>query len=275
MDRTVNRRAAILSIAGCACCLGAAFGAHASEKGASGASGGHGAGAAPGHKPHWGYTGEGAPEHWGELSPDFKVCQLGMEQSPIDLNGAVQAKFDTPLTLDYRPVGGKIVNNGHTIQVNTDPGCSCTINGMRYDLIQYHFHHPSEHLLSGKALDMEAHFVHKAANHSIAVIGLFLRPGAENTVLAPVFANMPTSVGPERPLPGAIDLNAAFPASRVYYRYSGSLTTPPCSEVVTWTVFHDAAEASAAQIQQFATLFPNNARPVLGKHRRFLLESGS
>jgi carbonic anhydrase len=264
MSKLITRRSALVSLTACACCL-SGFAARAEDKSAAG-HGGH---------PHWGYKGEGGPEHWGELSADFKTCEIGAEQTPIDLNGGVKAQFDRPFSFDYRPVAGKIVNNGHTIQVNVEKGCSCTIEGTSYELLQFHFHHPSEHLVSGKPWQMEAHLVHKSAEGRLAVVGVFMREGAANSLLAPVFDGMPKESGGEKPLPAAMNASGLFPVQRGYYRYMGSLTTPPCSEGLTWTVFKEPIEASAEQIGKFASLFPNNARPVQNRNRRFLLESGS
>ncbi len=273
MQRFISRRAALKSITACACCLPAVLSARAAEPHGGAASSGHGA-AAKGHAaPHWAYQGATGPEHWGDLSPDFQVCKLGMEQSPIDLRDGIKAQTGEPFTLQYQPIGGKIVNNGHSIQVNTDPGCAITIDGMRYDLIQYHFHHPSEHLVAGRPFDLEAHFVHRAGNGAIAVVGTFFRRGNESVALTPIFQSMPTAVGGEVPFPGAIDPSAMFPPNRVYYRYRGSLTTPPCLEGLIWTVFPVPLEASPSQIQKFAALYPNNARPVRNLNRRYLLES--
>jgi carbonic anhydrase len=257
----MTRRSALFSMTACACCLPGAFGARAAEKSA-------------GAHPHWGYAGAESPEHWGQLSADFKTCQIGMEQTPIDLDNGVRAQFDKPLSLDYKPVAGKIINNGHTIQVNLEKGCSCMIEGTSYDLLQFHFHHPSEHLVSGKPWQMEVHLVHKAPDGGIAAIGVFMREGTENSLLAPVFDGMPLAAGGEKALPAALDASGLFPSKRGYYRYMGSLTTPPCSEGLTWTVFKEPIEVSGDQIRKFASLFPNNARPVQNRNRRFLLEDG-
>lgn len=262
---TIERRSFLrLSIASCACCL------VAGRAGAN--SDAHSAGAKAAHKPHWSYEGETGPEHWGELSPDFKVCELGMQQTPIDLSSGLKGDAGT-ISFDYREMPLRIVNNGHTIQVNTDPGCSCTIGDTKYELAQFHFHHPSEHLLDGKSFDLEVHFVHKSAAGALAVVGVFFRPGAHNAGLEPIFAQMPRSAGPEVKAAGKFDPKAFFPASQNYFRYMGSLTTPPCTEGLTWTVFRDSIEASPEQIRAFAMLFPNNARPVQRKNSRFLVET--
>jgi carbonic anhydrase len=251
-----------MALSGCACCLpGALATTHAADHGHAGAH------------PHWSYEGATGPDHWGELSPAFKVCQLGMEQTPIDLASGLRGESGS-IALDYRPLPLRIVNNGHTIQVNTDPGCSCTIAGTRYDLAQFHFHHPSEHLIDGKAFDMEAHFVHKSEAGELAVLGVFLKAGATNFGLQPIFDLMPVSEGPEVRAEGEFNPASLFPVVQTYFRYTGSLTTPPCSEGLIWSVFREPIEASPEQIARFAALFPNNARPVQQRNRRFLIETG-
>jgi carbonic anhydrase len=235
---------------------------------------GHGEAAhAPGAPPHWGYEGEAAPARWGELSANFKSCSLGMEQTPIDLRGAIKAQTG-PIGIGYQKMPLTILNNGHTIQVNTPAGSKVDINGTEYELVQFHFHHPSEHVLAGKAFDMELHFVHKAASGALAVVGVFMRPGAANAALAPIWKAMPGKETPAQPVAGVtIEPAALLPKAREYFRYMGSLTTPPCSEGLTWTVFRAPIEASPEQIRQFATLFPLNARPLQSLNRRFLLAS--
>lgn len=265
MQERVTRRAVLGSMAACACCLPGIGSVIAAEQSTSGHKG----------APHWGYEGTGGPSHWGELSADFKTCQLGTQQTPIDLGSGVKAQFDKPFSLSYKPVPGKIVNNGHTIQVNLEKGCSCVIEGTSYDLLQFHFHHPSEHLIAGKRFNMELHLVHKAENGALAVVGVFLTEGPANAVLKPVFDGMPQSTGGEKPLPDALNPAGLLPPARGYFRYMGSLTIPPCTEGLTWTVFKDAVPVSGEQIRKFAGLFPNNARPVQERHQRFILEAGS
>jgi carbonic anhydrase len=221
---------------------------------------------------HWSYEGEGAPEHWGSLSTDFKACDLGLEQTPIDIRGATGAEL-AGVAPSFNPMPLKILNNGHTIQANCEPGSRTVINGEPFDLLQFHFHHPSEHLLSGKAFDLELHFVHKSAAGRLAVLGVFIQPGAENAALAPIWAAMPKDAGEEQAAGVTITPGDLLPADRGFFRYHGSLTTPPCSEGVLWTVFKAPIEASPAQIRQFAVLFPVNARPAQPLNQRFLLES--
>ena len=223
---------------------------------------------------HWGYEGAVGPGNWGKLSADFKTCEIGLEQTPIDLKGSVKASL-SGVELDYRPMqGAKIVHNGHTIQVNAAAGQGAKIDGERYELVQFHWHHPSEHLLSGKSFDLELHFVHRNGAGQLAVVGVFMKPGGANAALDPIWKAMPKAEGPEALLAAKLDLAGLVPKNRAYYRYFGSLTTPPCSEGVKWTVFRDALEISPAQVQQFAQLFPLNARPVQTLNNRYLLERG-
>jgi carbonic anhydrase len=220
--------------------------------------------------PHWAYEGEAA--NWGELTPAFKVCQLGLEQSPIDLADAVAAE-PGGLDIAYQSMKLRIINNGHTIQINAAPGSACMIGGTSYELQQFHFHHPSEHLLSGKPFDLECHFVHRSAAGDLAVIGVFVRPGETNRALEPIWSAMPRQEGPERDAGTAVDPGTLMPAERGFYRYMGSLTTPPCTQGIVWTLFQQSIEASPEQIRQFATLYADNARPTQSHNRRFLLRS--
>ncbi|MCP5364439.1 MAG: carbonic anhydrase [Hyphomicrobiales bacterium] len=221
--------------------------------------------------PHWDYQGAAGPEHWGDLSPAYRVCGVGVQQSPIDLHDAIGAKI-SDVAIDYTSGPFEVVNNGHTIQVNVAPGSRIRLDGTSYKLLQFHFHHPSEHLINGKPFEMEAHFVHISDDGVLAVLGVMISPGAANTVLAPVWEIMPASEG-KSTSSRSISPADLLPRDRSLYRYLGSLTTPPCSEKVIWTVFKQPIEASHAQLNQFSALFAMNARPVLPLNRRFILDS--
>jgi carbonic anhydrase len=253
MNTALRRRSFLAStLAGCALCRGASR--------------------ALAEDVHWAYEGEAGAEHWGEISPSFKTCKLGIEQSPIDLQGGIAAQL-AGLDIAWQPMKLRIVNNGHTIQVNADAGSSCGIGGTRYALQQFHFHHPSEHLLAGKPSALECHFVHRAASGDLAVIGVFLAPGNANPGLQPIWSAMPPKAGPELDAGGMIDPTGLLPKERGFFRYVGSLTTPPCTEAIVWTVLRQPIEVSAEQIAQFAALYADNARPVQAQNRRFLLRS--
>jgi carbonic anhydrase len=223
----------------------------------------------------WGYQGAHGPKHWGKLKPEFQACSTGTMQTPIDLRAPLAGAGDA-VKRDYKTMPLRIVNNGHTIQVNAAPGSTCTIDGERFELLQFHFHHPSEHLLSGKAKQLEAHFVHRNPAGQLAVLGVFLEPGGRPlAALEPIWAAAPSSAGPEREIAGVtIAPEQMFPASPRHFRYQGSLTTPPCSEGVTWVVYAQPVMTSRAQTTSFAKLFANNARPVQPLNRRSLLVTG-
>jgi carbonic anhydrase len=222
----------------------------------------------------WTYSGNGGPEEWGRLSPEFRACDLGRQQSPVDLTRAIAGEPSVP-EVAFQPIPLRILNNGHTIQVNAAPGSWSRIGGERFELLQFHFHHPSEHTLDGRRVDLEVHFVHRSAGGRLAVLGVFFEPGAGNPAVQAIWAAMPKQAGPEKAVDGVIDPNAMLPRSRQLFRYTGSLTTPPCGESVLWTVFRQPIAASADQIKAFAEVFPMNARPVQPLHQRILLESRS
>ncbi|WP_089286072.1 MULTISPECIES: carbonic anhydrase [unclassified Azospirillum] len=227
---------------------------------------------AEGAHTHWTYEGAEGPAAWGKLSPDFAACEAGQAQSPIDIVGAVPAQLG-PIGISYPKQAASIINNGHTIQANIQPGASIDLEGQRYDLVQFHFHHPSEHEVADKKAPMELHLVHKnAQTGQLAVLGVMIVPGPENTTLAPVWAAMPAKEGKaDKEL--TLDLAKLVPANRDYFRYEGSLTTPPCSEVVHWVVLKQPITLSQAQIDAFAALFPDNARPIQPQNRRFVLQT--
>lgn len=219
--------------------------------------------------PHWEYEQHGGAAKWGELDESYKACSLGTEQSPIDLSSAIKANVD-PLKLDWKPQAFEIVNNGHTIQANAAPGSTLTIGKDTYNLVQFHFHSPSEHSIGGKRSTMEAHFVNSQPSGRLAVVGVFMKAGRKNTAFAAIMRVAPRSEG-EKALDKPLDPRQLLPASRALYRYKGSLTTPPCSEVVDWNIYEQPIEVAAEDIEAFRAIFPMNARPLQPVNRRFLL----
>lgn len=221
---------------------------------------------------HWGYEGETGPEYWGALSEEFALCESGRAQSPIDLAGATAVEL-VGIEFNYGESAGHIVNNGHTIQINVAEGSDIVYNGIRYDLLQFHFHHPAEHTIEGQAAPLEAHFVHQDRNSgNLAVVGIMLNEGVEeNETWAAVFDQLPQEAGAS-PAAGVI-LNLAdfLPERRAYTTYQGSLTTPPCSEIVRWLILDEAVVVSVAQIEAFAALYEGNARPTAPLGERDLL----
>ncbi|RAI40868.1 carbonic anhydrase [Rhodoplanes roseus] len=222
---------------------------------------------------HWGYEGEHGPAHWGDMDAASKVCTLGSQQSPIDIDHTIRAEL-APLEIKWAPQAATIVNNGHTIQVNAAPGSTLSLGGDTYKLLQFHFHRPSEHTVDGQSFPMEVHFVHQNAAGGLAVVGVLMKTGAANPSFAKVIGTMPQQEGPAVPADAAIDPNAFLPKGRAYYRYTGSLTTPPCAETVEWLLMTDPVEVAATDVAGFAKLYAMNARPVQKANRRFILRSG-
>lgn len=221
---------------------------------------------ASGQGTHWGYTGHEGPVNWGDLSADYSLCKSGKSQSPININSSVMVQSEglEKIGFDYNTGISSVINNGHTIQVNFDEGSTITVDGIKFPLIQLHFHTPSENQIDGKEFPLEGHFVHAAKDGSLAVIGLMFEDGAKNAFLAKVWAKMPHKGGEKESLiiPAA-EVNALLPKDKDYYRFNGSLTTPPCSEGVRWLVLKNYSTISKEQTKEFLDIFHHeNNRPV-------------
>lgn len=216
------------------------------------------------HAVHWSYSGTTGPAKWSAIDEKFGTCALGRTQSPIDIRTAdVQAAALPAINFDYKPTPLKIIDNGHTVQVNIAPGSSITVGDKRYELLQFHFHKPSEERLNGKAYALVAHLVHKSEDGKLAVVAVLMDKGAKQPLVQAVFDNLPQAKEKETAVPGiSIDLNALLPDNRAYYSFAGSLTTPPCSEDVSWFVLKTPAHVSAEQIARFGRVYAMNARPV-------------
>lgn len=213
-------------------------------------------------KTHWAYSGHQGPEHWGELDKSYAICGTGKNQSPINLTNMVEGKLPV-LTVDYKAGGAEVLNNGHTIQVNYASGSTMTVGDRSFELKQFHFHSPSENTIEGNSYPMEAHFVHADANGNLAVIAVMFKPGKYNAELGKAWAHMPESAGGKHALSSPVDANILLPHNHAYYRFNGSLTTPPCSEGVNWFIMKFFDTASQEQIDKFThTMHHANNRPV-------------
>lgn len=222
-----------------------------------------------GHDVHWAYSGDTGPESWGVLKPEFRTCMLGKRQSPIDIRDGLPVQLD-PIQFDYRPTGFRVIDNGHTIQANVDPGNSIIVQGRRYELLQFHFHRPSEERINGKQFDMVAHLVHKDTDGKLAVVAVLIEQGAAHPALQLVWNALPLEKKIEQASSVPIDLNMILPERKNYFTYMGSLTTPPCSEGVLWMVLKQPAQMSREQINIFSRMYPMNARPVQSAQGRMI-----
>jgi len=225
-----------------------------------------------GHAAHWSYEGEGGPAQWGAMKPEFAKCATGTRQSPIDIRDGIRVQLD-PVQFDYKPSGFRVIDNGHTVQVNVAAGNAIEVMGRRYELQQFHFHRPSEERIDGRQFDMVAHLVHKDLEGRLAVVAVLLDRGSAQPLVQTIWNNLPLEKGEEVPARGAIDLNALLPPDRSYFTYMGSLTTPPCSEGVLWMVMKQPVPISPEQIAIFSRLYPMNARPVQSASGRLIKES--
>jgi carbonic anhydrase len=226
------------------------------------------------HVVHWTYEGAEGPEYWATLSPDYAVCGSGTSQSPIDIADPAPEDLAN-ITFNYQPSAINILNNGHTIQVTYDPGSFIELDGTRYDLDQFHFHAPAEHSVDSALAEAELHLVHKSADGELAVVGVLIEPGEENPAFQSVWANLPAEETAETTVEGEVNAADMLPAVQTTYRYSGSLTTPPCTEGVKWNVMTTPIEMSAAQLAAFTQIFEGNNRPVQALGERTLSEDTS
>jgi carbonic anhydrase len=221
---------------------------------------------------HWGYIGHASPEYWGELSPEYQLCSNGKNQAPIDLHAMIEAELK-PLSIAYKAGGVAVLNNGHTIQINYEPGSTLDVDDHVFELKQFHFHTPSENTIEGESFPMEMHLVHLDEAGNIAVVGVMFSEGTPNAELAKAWSVMPKQAD-QQAVPGeTLDAAALLPKNRDYYRFNGSLTTPPCTEGVTWIVLQEPVMVSAEQVETFAHVMhhPNN-RPVQSVNARPVLK---
>lgn len=217
--------------------------------------------------------------HWEYEHPDwqnigYQSCG-GNAQSPIDINTNKTIISDQlPLPdIHYQPFDMKIVDNGHTIQVNApDNNNYLLYNGVRYDWVQLHFHHHSEHQLDQAHSDMELHCVHRDHAGNLLVLTFMIESGNESPFLNKIFNNIPVEKKAEVSTTIQLDLNEILPVDLSYFTYYGSLTTPPCSASVQFIVLKEALSASPTQISKFANVYPDNSRPVQPLNNRFILE---
>lgn len=211
----------------------------------------------------WGYGGAANPTQWSELSPEFVSCELGRDQSPINLSQIEEGEVaDAKIEFNYRQTSATVVDNGHTIQVNYEPGNTISINGEVYELLQFHFHTPSEHQIENESLPMELHLVHQNEAGELAVVGVLMDVGAKNSLIADIWEAIPQ--GGKKAKGNGITVDAAnlLPENKTFVSYQGSLTTPPCSEQVSWNLMLEPIKLSSSQIETFESIYSYNARPV-------------
>ena len=221
----------------------------------------------------WKYTGKKGPEFWGDLSAEFATCKTGRNQSPIDIGKTIVTERKPLKTFQRFPVVD-ILNNGHTIQANFKSGNIMAMDGAMFQMKQVHFHTPSENKINGQSYPLEAHFVHVDPKGNLAVLAVMYEEGPENKALAKLWKKMPKYKSKKsKKLASKVLAGQLIPRQKEYYRFSGSLTTPPCSEGVIWIVMKATMTASASQIKAFKKVMKHdNNRPVQPLNGRLIIE---
>jgi carbonic anhydrase len=221
---------------------------------------------------HWSYEGETGPANWAKLRADYAACAAGKRQSPIDIRDGIRVNLET-IRFDYKPMQFRIVDNGHTVQVNLGEGSSLMVMGKRYALQQFHFHRPAEERVNGRVYDMSVHLVHRNDEGQLAVVAVLLEKGADHPLIQSLLDNLPLEQNTEMAAELAIDPTRLLPDNRAYWTYMGSLTTPPCTEGVLWMVLKQPVQVASEQVAIFSRVFRNNSRPVQAVNGRLIKES--
>lgn len=224
------------------------------------------------HSEHWSYEGENGPANWGKINSAWAKCALGDRQSPIDIRNGMKVELEQ-IAFDYHPSSFAVIDNGHTIQVNVGGGNYITIMNRQYELLQFHFHRPSEERINGKGFEMVVHLVHKDADNKLAVVAVLIERGKPQALIQTIWNNLPLEKNDVMNPSIVIDMNDMLPIRRDYFTFMGSLTTPPCSEGVLWMVMKEPIQAAPAQLAFFSRLYPMNARPVQSASGRVIKES--
>ncbi len=220
--------------------------------------------------PSWTYLGKTGALEWGHLDPAWRACRDGHRQSPVDIRGAHLNSALAPIQFHY--IGGEVtvVNTGNDIVVRVDPGSYIVAGGVRYNLVSFTVHHPSEHAVHGRLADMEIDFLHRSAEGKIAMLAVLFNQALDspNATLAEIWPHLPAKAGGSERITDMIDAGGLFPSDPGYWTYTGSLVEPPCSEGVQWYVFETPLTVSTGQLNALTSLFKMNTRPLQELHGR-------
>jgi carbonic anhydrase len=220
----------------------------------------------------WSYSGKEGPAHWADINEQYKMCSTGVNQSPINIDTTIHAALK-PIKTIGKFLATEISNNGLTIQVNFGAGNMIGLDKKAFQLKYLQFHAPSENKINGKAFPLEAHFVHMDNKGSMVILAVMFNEGEENKALSKLWLQIPKEPGPATKLKARIRAEELWPIKRQYYRFNGSITTPPCTEGVKWVVLKAPVSISKSQISQFKeTLKEDNNRPIQALNGRMVLE---
>ncbi len=215
----------------------------------------------------WGYHGAHGPEHWGEVA---KTCATGQNQSPVNIQSATEANL-APLKLSYPGMVTQLNNNGHTIQASVAGDNTLELDGQKFTLKQFHFHTPSENRLNDQQFPLEAHFVHANADGQLAVVSVMYKIGSQDPALSKLLKTLPANG--QQVSVASLPVEQLLPNLDHYYRFNGSLTTPPCSEGVRWIVLPEAKSLTSAQQAELVDTMGHNNRPIQPHNARLILRN--
>lgn len=219
----------------------------------------------------WGYNADNGPDVWGRLNPDWALCANGSRQSPIDLRDPRTERLPA-IVFNYRPSALDIRHTGHNVDVTPALENWIEVGDDRFNLLQFHFHAPSEHTVDGKPFDMELHLVHRNEQGVLAVIGVLIERGSQHLAFDWFREHLPRAPGENKRINDvSVNILDMLPPNRRTYRYEGSLTTPPCSESVRWMVMATPIELSESQIGAFENTVHRNNRPIQALNGREIL----
>lgn len=210
----------------------------------------------------WSYEGNNGPNFWGDLDPSFSLCKTGKQQSPINLKWQKQSTGGE-IAFDYKESPLRTVDSGHNLEIKFNSGSFIKIRGQEFELVELQFRSGSEHTFSGEHLPMEAQLIHKNSRGELAILSVMIIEGKENPTIEKLWTHWPQQTNKET-LIETVKWNAKdlLPSRFTYYHYTGSLTTPPCTEGVNWNIFNTPAQMSRAQILNFRKKYRLNARPI-------------
>jgi carbonic anhydrase len=216
------------------------------------------------------YNGDTGPGFWDEINSACATTSTS-RQSPININWAKVDRSLTALDTQLGEASFTLTNPGYTIKATPATSGTLVLNGTTYTLLQFHFHTLSEHTIKGQHSVMELHAVFQDENSNLAVIGVLYRMGKANPFLAKILrAGLPEKTTSDPVTVNNLNLADTFPDLSSYYTYPGSLTTPPCSETVTWLVLKQQAQLSASQYKEFQKVLGNDFRPVQPRNGRLV-----
>ncbi|XP_062172996.1 alpha carbonic anhydrase 7-like [Alnus glutinosa] len=228
----------------------------------------------------YGERSEKGPARWGELHREWSLCKNGSMQSPIDLlDERVEVVSHLGrLQRNYSPSNATLTNRGHDMMLKWDGGAGyIEINGTKYVLKQCHWHSPSEHTVNGQRFALEAHMLHESSDGKISVVGILYKIGRPDSFLSSLMDHLAaiTDTREEVIAAGIVNPKNIKIGSRKYYRYLGSLTVPPCTENVVWTVVKKVRTVSQEQVKLLRVAVHDdaetNARPLQPINRRPVL----